>query len=184
MERQRRSNLVIGILLLLLGGWFLAVQLVPGLDRLIQIELAWPLIVIGVGVLLLLTGLLAGVPDMAVPAAVVGGIGVLLYWMNSTGNWASWAYAWTLIPGFVGLGVILAGIFGGKTRSALREGGGLIVISLVMFAIFSTVLGPFVGSPVSLGPYWPVLLIVLGLWLLARPWVRGRDTRQENGTGS
>jgi hypothetical protein len=116
------------------GGWFLAVQLVPGLGEWIQVEVSWPLIVIGVGVLLLLFGLLAGAPDMAVPATIVAGIGGLLYWMNNTGNWASWAYAWTLIPGFVGIGVILAGLFGGRMRSALREGGGLLVISLVMFA--------------------------------------------------
>lgn len=174
MEHQRRSSLVIGILLLLVGGWFLAVQLLPGLGDWFKVEVSWPLIVIGAGLFLLLVGLLSGVPDMAVPAAIVSGIGGLLYWQNSTGNWASWAYVWTLIPGFVGVGVILAGLFGGRAGRAVREGGGLLVVSLVLFVVFSAVLGPLVGGAPLLGAYWPVVLIVLGLWLLARPWVRGR----------
>jgi hypothetical protein len=38
-----------------------------------------------------------------------------------TNNWESWAYAWTLIPGFAGIGI-----------------------------------------------YWPVLIILLGLWMILR----------------
>ena len=38
MKRQRRGNLVIGILLILVGGWFLAVQFFPGLSDLIPIH--------------------------------------------------------------------------------------------------------------------------------------------------
>jgi hypothetical protein len=152
----------------LLGAWFLAVQLVPGWGAWIQIDLSWPLIVVGVGGLLLLAGLLAGVAEMAVPATIVAGIGGLLYWQNATGNWASWAYAWTLIPGFVGLGIILAGLIGGRPGGAVREGGGLILVSLVLFAIFAS----FLGGWNLFGAYWPVLLILLGIWLLARPRVR------------
>jgi hypothetical protein len=174
MDRQRRSNLVLGILLLLLGGWFLAVQLLPGLGDLINIDISWPLIVVGVGVLLFFLGLLIGAPDMAVPGTIVAGIGGILYWQNLTGNWASWAYVWTLIPGFVGIGIILSGLIGGRARASVREGGGLLIISLIMFAIFSSFLGPFVGGGAPLGRYWPVLLILVGLWLLARPWVRAR----------
>ena len=48
MDRQSRSNLLIGVILLLLGGWFRPV-LVPGLGDLINIEAAWPLIVVAVG---------------------------------------------------------------------------------------------------------------------------------------
>jgi hypothetical protein len=122
------------------------------------------LFVIGAGILLFIFGLLVNAPDMAVPACIVGGIGCLLYWQNSTGNWASWAYAWALIPGFVGVGVILAGLFKGELRQALRDGGTLIIISLILFAIF----GSFLGGLNILGDYWPLLLILLGAWLLIR----------------
>lgn len=170
MNRETRSNLVIGLLLIVLGGWFLAGQFVPGLKFWINAEKSWPLFVIGAGLLLLVLGLLTQTAEMAIPACIVGGIGGLLYWQNTTGNWDSWAYAWTLIPGFVGVGIMLAGLLRGQGSRAFREGGGLILVSLVLFVIF----GSFLGGGAVLGSYWPVLLILLGLWLLVRPWVKGR----------
>jgi len=166
MDRGRRSSLAGGLVLILLGTWFLVAQFVPGL----QIVVSWPLIIVGAGMLLLVIGLLTGVPEMAVPACIVGGIGGLLYWQNATGNWDSWAYAWTLIPGFVGAGVILAGLLGGKLRRSVREGGGLVLVSLVLFAIF----GSFFGALGMVGDYWPVFLIALGLLLLFRSLLHSR----------
>ena len=64
MNREQRANLAIGILLILLGGWFLAGQFFPAVKDLINIESAWPLIVIGVGVFLLVLGLLIRVPGI------------------------------------------------------------------------------------------------------------------------
>ena len=87
---------------------------------------------------------------------------MLFYWQDATGNWDSWAYAWTLIPGFVGVGVLLEGLLSGNFRRAWGGGMTLIVISAVMFLIF----GSFLGGPISLGQWWPVLLILLGLWML------------------
>jgi hypothetical protein len=168
MNKRRRTGLVGGTLLVLLGLWFLAMQLVPDLQSLIDIELSWPLFVIGAGVVLLILGLLTGEPGMAVPACIVGGIGVLLYYQNETGDWASWAYAWTLIPGFAGVGAILAGLLGDKPKQSVRDGVNLIIISAVMFVIFSS----FLGGQNLLGPYWPVLLILLGLWFLIQPLFR------------
>jgi hypothetical protein len=102
---------------------------------------------------------------MAVPATIVGGIGGLLYWQDLTGRWETWSFAWALIPGFVGVGIILAGLLGaGKLRESIESGGVLIIISLVLFAIF----GSFLGGIDLLGSYWPVLLIALGLILLLR----------------
>jgi len=109
-------------------------------------------------------------PEMAVPATIVTGIGCLLYWQNATGRWESWAYVWTLIPGFVGVGTILAGLLGRNLRKSLSDGGSLIFISLIMFAIFSS----FLGGRGFFGNYWPALLILLGLWILVRPLFRAR----------
>jgi hypothetical protein len=166
MDRKRRSSLVGGLLLILLGAWFLISQFWPGLHP----EFSWPWIIVGVGALMLVIGLLSGEPDMAVPACVVGGIGGLLYWQNATGNWESWAYAWSLIPGFVGVGVVLSGLLGGNGGKALRDGGSLILISLALFAVF----GSWLGGLTLFGDYWPVLLILWGLWLLIRPLFRSR----------
>ncbi len=164
MDRRRSSNVVLGVLLVLLGAWFLASQYYSPLANWINLSLSWPLIVIGVGVFLLVLGLLVGAPGMAVPACIVGGIGGLLYWQNATGNWGSWSYAWTLIPGFLGIGILLSGLLEGRPRQAIDGGLFFIVISLVMFAIFAS----FLGSQQTFGLYWPVLLILFGLWILAR----------------
>jgi len=173
MNRPHRRTLVFGLLLILLGAWLLAVQFVPGLQSWAEANVDWPLIIIAVGVLLLLLGLLVWVPAMAIPACIVAGIGGILWWQDLTGNWASWAYLWTLIPGFVGIGIVLAGLLRGGGRRALVRGGQLVVLSVVLFAIFAY----FFGAPASIQRYWPVLLIVLGLWMIVRYIFRPR--RQE-----
>jgi hypothetical protein len=170
MDRSRRSNLVLGLILILLGGWFLATRIVPGLGAWLNARLSWPLWIIGAGGLLLVLGLIARLPDMAVPAFIVGGIGVLLYWQNLSGNWESWAYVWTLIPGFAGLGVMLSNLIKGRPEQALREGGGVIVVSLVLFVVFAST----VGGWGILGAYWPALLILLGVGMLLTPLLRRR----------
>ncbi len=166
MDQKRKSALTTGLILILVGVVFLLGQLMPGWWNWMG-PFSWPLIVVGVGLLLLIIGLISNQPELTVPACVVGGIGGLLYWQNSTGNWESWAYVWTLIPGFAGLGVLLMGLVRGQMRQ-IWEGLGGILVSLVLFGIFASLF----GGPVSLGQYWPVLLIVLGLISLAQVFLR------------
>lgn len=166
MKARTRSSLAFGFLLILAGAWFLAVQLIPQLNWFWSL-MAWPVIIIGVAVFLLLLGLILRAPGMAIPACVVGGIGGMLYWQNATGNWESWAYAWPLIPSFVGIGLMLMTALGGGNRETFRVGAWMTIISLTVYAIF----GAFFGASV-LGSYWPVLLILLGLWVLIQPLFR------------
>jgi hypothetical protein len=164
MSRERRSDLVFGIILLVIGAWFLAAQfnLVPNLYQIMNIEYQWPLIVIGVGALLFILGLILRAPGMSVPACIVGGIGGILYWNNLTGNWGSWGYAWALIPGFVGVGILLSTLLGGNERGGYREGLRLIIISAILFVIFVMI---FSGQ-VYFVRYWPVLVILVGVWIM------------------
>lgn len=168
--RSRRSSVALGLILVLLGILFLAVQMIPGLQELLNAKMNWPLIIVGIGVLFLLFAILSGTPGMAVAACIIGGIGLLLYWQNATDNWESWAYAWTLIPGFVGVGVIVNGLLGHDTRSSLLGGAWMIVISFVLFAVFAS----FLGGPTILGQFWPLLIIALGVLLLVRSLIRWR----------
>ena len=162
MENKGRSNIAAGVLLILFGAIFLAVQLAPDMFVWLQPEQNWPLIVIGAGLLLLVIGLVVGEPGMLVPAAIVGGIGGLLYWQSVTGRWGTWAYAWTLIPGFVGVGVFFSRLIEGRPRQAITEGGQAILVSMVLFAVFGSFLGRREFPDVLL----PALLIGAGLLVM------------------
>jgi hypothetical protein len=164
MDQNQRSSIVAGVLIILIGAFFLMAQIFPDSLAFLNMRNNWPLIVIGVGVFLLLMGLLTSTPSLAVPAVIVGGIGGILYWQNATGNWESWSYVWTLIPGFVGLGVILSGLLSGQARKGLREGAPAIMVSLVMFAIF----GYFLSGGEFSGLLWPIVLIGAGILILLR----------------
>lgn len=166
---NRQTNLVGGALLILIGLFVLAIQFVPGLGAFFHIRFTWPLIIVGVGLVLLVLGVVVGEPGMAMPACMVGGIGCVLYVQNLTGNWTSWAYSWALLPGFVGVGMVLSSLLGGKEKVA--DGVKMILVSMIMFAIFGTAFGAF-GF---LGQFWPVLLILLGLVVLAQGFFRNRE---------
>jgi hypothetical protein len=163
--RQNRSTLFLGFLLILIGAWLVVSRQVPAVRDWLDVNFAWPMWVIGAGLLIFLIGLVIGAPGMSVPAAIVTGVGGILYYQNATDNFASWAYMWTLIPGFVGVGTILAGLLGEYTRLNISRGLNLLVVSAVMFLIF----GAFFGGLSILGPNGPaILLIALGLYILLR----------------
>ena len=167
--RQNRTNLVLGILLILIGGWLVATRQIPALQDWIDTNFTWPMWTIGAGVLVLLIGLITGAPGMAVPASIIAGIGGILYYQNTTDDFGSWSYMWTLIPGFVGVGTILAGLLGENTRANLARGANLLVTSAVLFLVFAT----FFGGLNILGEYGAaVILILLGLYVLARGFAR------------
>jgi hypothetical protein len=159
---KTRSSLATALTLIGIGAWFLAVEISPQVRAFARGEDTWPLQIIGIGAYLALVGLLTWTPGMMVPAFIVAGIGGLLYWQNATGNWGSWAYAWALIPGFIGLGTVLSGLLS-RDRKAAIGGGWMVFISLVMFGIFSS----FLGGSELIWQYWPILLIALGVVLLA-----------------
>ena len=168
--KQNRSNLFLGLLLILLGAWLVISRQVPSVQAWMEDNFSWPMYTIGAGLLILFIGLLTNSPGMAIPASIVAGIGGILYYQNTTDNFSSWSYMWTLIPGFVGVGTILAGLLGENTRMNLGHGLRLLVTSAVLFLIFAT----FFGGLSILGPYGlPIVLILLGVYILARGFLRG-----------
>jgi len=173
MSRQSRTQLVLGILLVAVGVFYFLAQQMPALRVWTQFEFQWPFYVIGAGILILLIGLMTGAPSMAIPACIVAGIGAMLYYQNRTGDWGSWSFAWTLIPGFVGIGVILTGLLGENTRQNLAHGLNLVVISAALFLAFAALFHQLS----FLGPYGPaVLLVLLGLYVIGRGLMRGRPS--------
>jgi hypothetical protein len=171
MSRQNRTQLVLGVLLVAVGVLYLVAQQVPAVRALLEVGFQWPFYVVGVGLLLLVIGLLTGAPSMAIPASIVAGIGGILFYQNRTGDWESWEFLWTLIPGFVAIGILITGLLGEDTRNNLGRGLNLLVVSAIMFVIFAAI---FQRLSV-LGPYGPAaLLILLGLYVFGRGLLSGR----------
>jgi hypothetical protein len=169
---NRRNGIVGGIILILLGLLFLANELFPQTFAFWD----WPFIIIGLGVVFLIWAILAGTGGLAVPGTILAGIGGILYYQNITGDWESWSYIWALIPGFVGLGVIISGIIDGNFKEAFTRGLTLLVISGVFFFAF----GSAFGLEHELIQYWPVLLIILGLIALVRVIFSGNKRRSKS----
>jgi hypothetical protein len=105
-----------------------------------------------------------GTPPFDIPGVIISGAAIFLYCQDLPGDWASWAYAWTLYPGFVGVGIILMNLLSGRVKRGFQEGGNPIVVSVVLFVIFAA----FFNGLGGFGQFWPVILILAGLWLLLR----------------
>ena len=168
MEPNRnQGSLIVGVLLIAAGVLFL-------LSRLAGFSgwgAFWPYIIIGVGAAffigMALGGRNAGV--LAIPGSIIVMVGLILLLQNWMAIWETWAYAWTLIVCAVGLGIAFYGMR--SNQPDLRNSGwSLARLGLVLFVVFG-VLFEFIFS-FGLGfqrlksPFWPVLLMLVGLGLL------------------
>lgn len=158
-----RSQLALGVILILIGAWFLLDQTVPAFSNFFDKYSEWPINLLLIGGAIFIVGLVLGAPGLSVLAAIVAGTGGIFYYQKVTGNYDSWSYMWTLYPGFVGIGSVLAGLLGDNTPHNLKRGLNMMVFSAVLFLGFSA----FFGGWDLLGSYGPaILLILLGVWVL------------------
>ena len=163
MNKSGRSQLALGIILILIGGWFLLNQTMPEFRDFFEPYTEWPVNMLLIGAGILIIGLATGSPGLAVPAAIVAGIGGIFYYQEATGNYGSWSYMRALIPGFIGVGNLLQGLLGENTAYNFKRGLNMMVVSAVLFIVFAA----FLGGWNILGEFGPaVLLILLGLWVL------------------
>lgn len=171
MSQRKKSNITSGLVLILIGAVLLALQVFPGLSAWFRFTFTWPMIIIFVALGMFIIGLLTGEPDMAIPACIIGGIGGILYFQTvGVLTWPSWAYMWTLIPGFVGVGMLIAGLLNWK-RKQIGEGLESILTSAVLFTIFGSLFGDIFGYfPLKL--YLPFALIALGVFMFIRALIR------------
>ncbi|MHB8613074.1 MAG: hypothetical protein ACYDAL_11680 [Candidatus Dormibacteraceae bacterium] len=172
------SGAALGIVLVVVGLFALGV-VEFGVDL---TQYGWPLFVIIPGLTLLVVGFLGGGASASVPGGVVTMLGLVLAYQSSTGDWPSWAFAWSLVaPGGVGLGLYLQALRD-RDPVMLRRGRTLIFIAAMIFMIgfvfFESILGVsgmdygFFGKAAL-----PALLIVIGLILLIRSIQRSRLAR-------
>jgi hypothetical protein len=179
-DRQNAAALVGGALLIAFGLLSLASQLFRDL---VNWSTLWPFIVIIFGGLFF-AGMFVGgrsVSGLAIPGSIITGIGLLLLLQNLTSHWESWAYAWTLIVFFVGVGIWVMGSYGGddgqKTAGfrVMRTG---IILFVVFGAFFEMVFSLALPSGFR-GLLFPALLILLGIYLIVnRLGLLGRRNQQ------
>jgi hypothetical protein len=168
MSNKRFSgSLVVGAILIALGLLSLIGQIFRGFPF---ISYLWPFIIIGFGGLFFV-GMLAGGKSMAglaIPGAIISGLGLMMFIQNLTGYWQSWAYSWTIILVLIGLGIFIMGLY---TEDLHRRQAGLRVMKVgaILFIIFGgffeLVLNAF--RPYGVQQYiFPVLLVALGIYLV------------------
>lgn len=176
----RPGNVLIGALLILLGIVFLIGELFN-----IHIgQFIWPFFIIGPGVFLFLLSLMLD-EETGKGLSGVGGlvtmVGLVLFFQNVTGYWATWAYAWALVaPTSIGLGMFSYGLLKGKA-DIRHEGWNVAKVGLAIFIVAAVFFELIVGlSGFGLGRYgWPLLLIVLGIFLLFRNLRSGWGYKEE-----
>jgi hypothetical protein len=159
---SKRGSLVGGIILILIGGLILINQLMGG----IGIQISWPLILVGMGLLFLLFGAIFGIGGLAVPGSILAGLGLIFYYQDYTGDFTSWTYMWALIPGFVGVGVLISGLINPGTG---KGGWSLLAISAVLFIIFAAIFGDLSDQWVL---YISIAIIIIGVIGLIRGLIR------------
>jgi hypothetical protein len=162
-QSDNRPSSVVAVILIGLGILFLAVNFLD-----IDLGRVWPLIffVIGAGFytpVLLMPQARAGLAALFIPGTIMIGLGVIFFYNTLTNDWGSWAYAWSLIPAFVGIGLILASRFGRWQGDTARAGTWMALGSAAVFSV----LAMFFGSR-TFGAIGPILLIGLGVLLLFR----------------
>jgi hypothetical protein len=162
-SRSKRGDIAGGLILVLIGIVFLIWQLAPELiSSTLGINFTWPLLIVGMGAIFLLAGIITLQGGFLVPAAILGGIGGILYYQNTTGDWASWAYIWALIPGFVGFGLLVGSFIDRSMRDARKAGFYMLLISLAVTALF----GGFFTNNIGFDYAWPIILILAGIVFL------------------
>ncbi|MHB0856109.1 MAG: hypothetical protein ACYC5M_00895 [Anaerolineae bacterium] len=165
------SNVIVGFALLAFGVFFLVGQFL----RVNFWEVAWPLFVIVPGLMFFVGMVLGGksVSGLAIPGSIVTSVGLILLYQNTFNHWTSWAYIWALIfPTSVGVGLMIQGIWGGDQR-ALDSGKNMAAVGVVIFLVagtfFELVLNISGWSSGGILRFaWPVLLVVIGAYLLVK----------------
>lgn len=163
--RSQRSIIgtpVIGLSLMIIGALVL-------FGRVLNIGTLWPMFVLGPGLLCLYFAVSrgrSGAP-LAIPGAIISGTGGLLLYQSITGNWQSWAYAWTLYPVFLGGGMVLMGNLSNSDHSR-KAGRRLIIGGLAAFAFFGLLFESTIFTRLFAGLGWPAILIALGVFLVMR----------------
>ncbi len=149
-QKNKRSDSILGILLILFGFFLLSAQF-----GWISWENIWPVFLI-VGGIMFYLGFLANRNNygLLMPGSILTVIGVLFLY-TSAHNWHQMEVLWPTFILAPGIGFVLMYIFGPKGNGLWIPAGILIIIALVFYAQFSCFFR-----------YWPVILIIIGIFII------------------
>lgn len=172
MNPNTRGSLVAGIILIGLGVLFFLFNVIPGF----HIGALWPMIFVLLAAGFFIPPLLwpqqrQGLSGLFIPGSIMLMLGLIFFYNTFTNDWASWAYAWTLIPGGVGLGLWLGSWYGRWGKDSMLTGQWMLAISVLVFGLF----GMLFGSP-ALKIAGPILLILGGVLLMVRAFRKPQPT--------
>ncbi|MBN1540623.1 hypothetical protein JW992_00635 [candidate division KSB1 bacterium] len=170
MSASDRGLLATASVFILIGVLMLALNFVPGAN----LATLWPLalFVVSLGLLLPLLVWPTERKTLAaffIPALVLFALGVIFLYDTLSGDWASWAFAWILIPTSVGAGLYLAARFGAWGSAAQKVGVWMALCGIALFAL----LGLLFGSA-AVRIFISILLIVCGILILLPVWLSGK----------
>ena len=164
---QNRGTLYVGLLLVLAGLFFLAINLAESLARLGWRQL-WP-------GLLLLAALAFYLPifvwwerhrelsGLAVPGTIFLANALIFFYNTLARDWDAWRYLWSLEPVAVGLGLAITWLIGPRHAGLLTGAAVVGGIGLGLFLIFGSLFGASPARALA-----PIMLIGLGLLFLLR----------------
>jgi hypothetical protein len=165
MKEINRGSLIAGIGLISLGALFIVFNLIPGFT----IKETWPIIFLVAGFGFCLPALAwpdsrKGLAALFIPGVILFVLGAIFLFNTLSGNWSIWAYAWILITGSVGLGMMLAAKVGEWSRGVWVVGAWMGILCLALFAVFAALFGGvnylrYIGAG---------LLVVMGVLLIVR----------------
>jgi hypothetical protein len=176
MERTAGGQaIVMGVILILIGTIYLAVELIP--RHLLDIDIAhygWPVFVIVPG--LVLIGVAGATPEasgLCIPGGIVIMAGAVLLFTNIFDLFATATYTWALVaPGGVGLGMWLQGVVTdtpGLRVSGSRTLGAAFILFLLAALFFESIVHVSgILFPLLVRLLLPILMIVVGITVMVR----------------
>lgn len=175
---RNKGSLYVGLLLMLVGSVFSAIEVAARLLQPLGIPLGWhnlwPLLLLLVGAAFWLPLLVwwarrSELAGLAVPASLFTVNGLILLYTATTRRWEAWSYLWTLQPVALGLSFLVLYRLSGQPKPLAVVGAAFVGVGAFFFLVFASAYGGLVGI------IGPLLLIALGLALM----MRGRLFRGE-----
>lgn len=129
---------------------------------------AWPLIVLAVGLSFALAAIFMRVAALAIPAVIILVNGAMLGFTAATGQWAAWLLLWPVEPLAVGIGLLILAYF---TQSSGTRLAGVILCAIAggLFFVLSFISA---FNETALRFLMPGLLVLTGLILVGATFLR------------